>query len=256
MEKAVEVVGLGKKYSLGEREKYLALRDIFVKAVKVPFNLLRGKKFRKKGEFWALKDINFTVNKGEVLGIIGKNGAGKSTILKILSRITEPTEGLITMHGRVSSLLEVGTGFHPELTGRENIYLNGALLGHPQNEIKTHLPEILEFAQVEGYIDAPLRTYSSGMVARLGFAVATSWVPEILILDEVLAVGDEEFKKKCYARMSGFRLQGTTILLVSHSMETVRDLCSRAVWLEKGGVMAIGKVDEVIRAYRSNMQSG
>lgn len=210
----------------------------------------------EKKEFWALREVSLEIIKGEFFGIIGRNGAGKSTLLKLVSRVLAPTSGRVITRGFVAPMLELGAGFHYELTGRENIYLNGALLGHPQNEIKTHLPEILEFAQVEGYIDAPLRTYSSGMVARLGFAVATSWVPEILILDEVLAVGDEEFKKKCYARMSGFRLQGTTILLVSHSMETVRDLCSRAVWLEKGGVMAIGKVDEVIRAYRSNMQSG
>jgi ABC-type polysaccharide/polyol phosphate transport system ATPase subunit len=203
-------------------------------------------------EYWALRDVSLEIARGEFFGIIGRNGAGKSTLLKLVSRVLAPTSGRVITRGFVAPMLELGAGFHYELTGRENVFLNGALLGHPQSEIKVHLSEILDFAQIESYIDAPLRTYSSGMVARLGFAVATSWIPEILILDEILAVGDEEFKKKCYERMKAFRVNGTTILLVSHSMETVQDLCTRAVWLEKGSAMAIGNVGEVIQAYRGS----
>jgi ABC-type polysaccharide/polyol phosphate transport system ATPase subunit len=205
-------------------------------------------------DFWALCGVSLQVNRGEAFGIIGRNGAGKSTLLKLVSRVLAPTSGRIVTRGSVAPLLELGAGFHAELTGRENVFLNGALLGHSQADIKSHLPEILEFAQVDGYIDAPLRTYSSGMIARLGFAVATSWMPEILIIDEVLSVGDEEFRKKCYERMKGFRQSGTTTLLVSHDMPTVQNQCERAVWLEKGMVMKIGNVEDVIEAYRADMR--
>ncbi len=204
-------------------------------------------------DFLALTGVDLVVYKGETFGIIGPNGAGKSTLLKVVSRVLVPKSGRVRIHGKVAPLLELGAGFHPELTGRENIFLNGTLLGHTQREIRLRLDEILDFAQVGGFIDAPLRTYSSGMVARLGFAVATAWEPEILVLDEILAVGDEEFRKKCDERMKGFQENGTTILLVSHDMETVQNLCTRAVWLEQGRIKTAGKVSEVICAYRGNI---
>ncbi len=203
-------------------------------------------------EFWALNNINLEIYRGETFGIVGRNGAGKSTLLKVVSRVLAPTNGRVLIHGQVAPLLELGAGFHPELTGRENVFLNGSLLGHSQREITQHLPEILDFAQIDGFIDAPLRVYSSGMVARLGFAVATSWRPEILILDEVLAVGDEEFRAKCYSRMDGFRANGTTIMLVSHDMNLVQTQCTRAVWLEQGTLLASGAVADVISAYRGH----
>lgn len=204
-------------------------------------------------DFWALKEVSLEVMQGETFGIIGRNGAGKSTLLKLVSRVLAPTNGRIVTRGKVAPLLELGAGFHAELTGRENIFLNGALLGHTQNEIKAHVPEILEFAQIDGYIDAPVRTYSSGMVARLGFAVATSWIPDILILDETLAVGDEEFRTKCYERMENFRTENVTILLVSHDLTTIKKMCSHAVWLDQGKVKALGNVNNVIKAYHENM---
>lgn len=204
-------------------------------------------------DFWALKEVSLEVMQGETFGIIGRNGAGKSTLLKLVSRVLAPTNGRIVTRGKVAPLLELGAGFHAELTGRENIFLNGALLGHTQNEINAHVPEILEFAQIDGYIDAPVRTYSSGMVARLGFAVATSWIPDILILDETLAVGDEEFRTKCYERMENFRTENVTILLVSHDLTTIKKMCSHAVWLDQGKVKALGNVNNVIKAYHENM---
>jgi ABC-type polysaccharide/polyol phosphate transport system ATPase subunit len=205
-------------------------------------------------DFWALRDISLEVARGETFGIIGRNGAGKSTLLKLISRVLSPTRGRVVTRGRVAPLLELGAGFHYELTGRENIFLNGALLGHLQKEIKANLPGILEFAQIDEFIDAPLHTYSSGMVARLGFAIATSWVPEILILDEILAVGDEEFRAKCYERMKSFRREGTTILLASHDLNMVQALCERAIWLEQGRQMKTAGAEETIREYRANMQ--
>jgi ABC-type polysaccharide/polyol phosphate transport system ATPase subunit len=199
--------------------------------------------------FWALQDVNLEIRRGETFGIIGRNGAGKSTLLKVVSRVLSPTKGRIIIQGNVAPLLELGAGFHPELTGRENIFLNGTLLGHSRREIKDHLQEILDFAQLDDFIEAPLRTYSSGMVARLGFAVATSWEPEILILDEILAVGDEAFRAKCYARMNGFRTHGVTILLVTHDLNAAQAQCTRAAWLDQGSVTALGAVDDVVRAY-------
>lgn len=203
------------------------------------------------GDFYALRDVDLEVRKGEVFGIVGRNGAGKSTLLKVISRVLVPTQGRVWIKGRVSPLLELSAGFHPELTGRENIFLYGALLGHPIRNIAQHLEEIQEFAEIGAFIDAQLRTYSSGMVVRLGFAVATSWVPEILIVDEVLAVGDEAFRSKCEARLQSFQSAGSTIFLVTHTMETIRSLCSRAAWLEKGEIRKIGEVAEVIAAYRA-----
>ena len=200
-------------------------------------------------EFWALKDVSFEVKRGEVLGIIGRNGAGKSTLLKILSRITEPSEGRVTIKGRVASLLEVGTGFHPELTGRENIYLNGAILGMTRAEIKRKFDEIVAFAEVEKFLDTPVKRYSSGMYVRLAFAVAAHLEPEILVVDEVLAVGDAEFQKKCLGKMSEVASGGRTVLFVSHNMAAVTSLCSRAVLLVGGKLGRQGDVAETVGAY-------
>ena len=239
----IKVENISKKYSIGKKEQYLTLRD---KLVELP-----GKLFKKqtKKEFWALKDISFEVKRGEVLGVIGRNGAGKSTLLKILSRIVEPTSGQITLKGRVASLLEVGTGFNQELTGRENIYLNGTLLGHSRKEIREKVPEIIDFAEIGSFINAPLRTYSSGMMARLGFSVATAWVPDILILDEILSVGDAAFVQKCSDRMKLFRESGSTILIVSHSIDMVASLCQRAVLLDHGKIVALGSAKDVSEKY-------
>jgi ABC-2 type transport system ATP-binding protein/lipopolysaccharide transport system ATP-binding protein len=209
----------------------------------------RNVRFR---EFNALKDVDLQVNEGEILGIIGRNGAGKSTLLKVISRVLIPTEGRVRIRGVVSPLLELGAGFHPELTGRENIFLNGTLLGHSRREIASRLPDIIEFAELGAFIDSPLRTYSSGMWARLGFSVATAWIPEILILDEVLAVGDESFRNKCQIRMKSYREKGTTTLLVTHDSNSVETLCSRAMWLDHGQVKAIGPSREVVDLYRQS----
>lgn len=201
-------------------------------------------------EFTALDGIDIEVNKGETLGIIGRNGAGKSTMLKVVSRVLVPTDGRVWIRGRVSPLLELGAGFHPELTGRENVYLNATLLGHPMAEVQERMDEIVDFAEIGAFIEAPLRTYSSGMVARLGFAVATAWEPEILILDEILSVGDEAFRQKCQVRMQNYRANGTTTFLVSHSMDTVVSMCSRVMWLDHGKVLAVGDPKEIVAMYR------
>jgi ABC-type polysaccharide/polyol phosphate transport system ATPase subunit len=209
----------------------------------------RNVRFR---EFNALNNVNLQVSEGEILGIIGRNGAGKSTLLKVISRVLIPTEGRVRIRGRVSPLLELGAGFHPELTGRENIYLNGTLLGHSRREIDAQLSNIIDFAELGAFIDSPLRTYSSGMVARLGFSVSTAWKPEILILDEILSVGDEAFRQKCRLRMESYRDEGTTILLVTHDSATVQSLCERAVWLDHGQINAIGSSGEVLSLYRQS----
>lgn len=202
-------------------------------------------------DFLALKNIDLQVNQGEIVGIIGRNGAGKSTLLKVISRVLVPTEGRVRIRGMVSPLLELGAGFHPELTGRENIFLNGTLLGHSRREIESRLAEIIEFAELGAFIDSPLRTYSSGMSARLGFSIATTWKPEILILDETLSVGDEEFRYKCQLRMEKYRDEGATTLLVTHDSATVKSLCSRAIWLDHGQIKAIGSSDEVVERYHA-----
>ncbi|MGD0948041.1 MAG: ABC transporter ATP-binding protein [Candidatus Binatia bacterium] len=203
----------------------------------------------RNGEIWALRDVSFEVKEGEVLGIIGRNGAGKSTLLKILSQVTAPTAGCVKIRGRVASLLEVGTGFHPELTGRENIYLNGAILGMKRAEIDRKFDEIVDFSGVEQFIDTPVKRYSSGMYVRLAFAVAAHLEPEILLVDEVLAVGDAAFQKKCLGKMSDVARQGRTILLVSHNMAAVRNLCASSIWIDNGSVRRVGATAEVVHAY-------
>jgi ABC-type polysaccharide/polyol phosphate transport system ATPase subunit len=200
-------------------------------------------------EFWALKDVSFQVNPGEVFGIVGRNGAGKSTMLKVMARVLQPTTGRVVMRGRLAPLLELGGGFHPELVGRENVYLNMALLGYSHAQTAGLFDSIVEFAEIREFIDAPLRTYSTGMVARLGFAVATSVRPDILLVDEVLSVGDTRFQEKCMQRMHSFQEKGTTIAIVSHSMATIADFCHRALWLDHGQVQAMGDVNEVVARY-------
>jgi ABC-2 type transport system ATP-binding protein len=200
-------------------------------------------------EFWAVRDVSFDVRKGEVFGIIGRNGAGKSTMLKVMARVLQPTQGRVVMRGRLAPLLELGGGFHPELNGRENVYLNMALLGYSRAETDRLFDSILEFAEVSDFIEAPLRTYSTGMVARLGFSVATCVRPDILLVDEVLSVGDTRFQEKCLDRMQTYRDQGTTIFIVSHSMHTISHFCSRALWLDQGQVKAMGDVDNVVNQY-------
>lgn len=255
MKNAVEVKNLSKLYVIGEKEKYLALRDVIIKILKAPLNILKGKGFKKKSTFWALKDVNFNIKEGEVVGIIGRNGAGKSTLLKVLSRITEPTEGSVRMNGRVSSLLEVGTGFHPELTGRENIYLNGAILGMSRKEIDKKFKEIVEFSGVEKFLDMPVKRYSSGMQVRLAFSVAAHLEPDILIIDEVLAVGDAEFQKKCLGKMDEVtKSGGRTVIFVSHDMGAIQRLCKNTILLEGGSVAMYGPTSDVIKHYVSNLQ--
>jgi ABC-2 type transport system ATP-binding protein/lipopolysaccharide transport system ATP-binding protein len=203
-------------------------------------------------DFWALDDISFSVNRGAAFGIIGHNGAGKSTLLKLIARVFRPTSGRVLVNGQVAPLLEFGAGFHPELTGRENIFLNGALLGFSRQEMKSKFDRIVDFAELWEFIDVPLRTYSSGMWARLGFAVATDIKPDILIIDEVLSVGDEAFQQKCFNRLHKFREQGATVILVSHNMETIQDMCDQAAWLDHGKLKALGDPQVIISKYRMN----
>jgi ABC-type polysaccharide/polyol phosphate transport system ATPase subunit len=202
-------------------------------------------------DFYALDGINLDVHRGEILGVIGRNGAGKSTLLKVISRVLAPTRGRVYLGGQVSPLLELGAGFHPELTGRENVMLNGTLLGRTVRELEQQLDAILGFAELGGFIDAPLRTYSSGMAARLGFAVATAWQPDILLLDEVLAVGDEAFQRKCNTRMQAFRNAGATVLMVTHNMATATAMCARAAWIERGQIRSLGPAETVVNEYRA-----
>ncbi len=253
---AVKVEGLSKQYRIGKQESYRTFRDTITSALTAPARrvagLLSGNASAAANlteTIWALRDINFEVKHGEVVGIIGRNGAGKSTLLKILSRITEPTEGTIDIFGRVGALLEVGTGFHPELTGRENVYLNGAILGMSRDDIRRKFDEIVDFAGVEKFIDTPVKHYSSGMGLRLGFAVAAHLEPDILIVDEVLAVGDAEFQKKCIGKMSDVAGEGRTVLFVSHNMAAVQQMCTRVVWLDKGTLVNDGAVHETLKYY-------
>jgi ABC-type polysaccharide/polyol phosphate transport system ATPase subunit len=247
----IEVKNLSKEYRIGMDRTYKRFTESFMNAVQHPIRTLRGLT-EPKETFWALKDVNFEVERGEVLGIIGRNGAGKSTLLKILSRITYPTEGEIVMRGRVGSLLEVGTGFHPELTGRENIYFNGAILGMKKREIEEKFEEIVKFSGVEKFLDTPVKRYSSGMNVRLAFSVAAHLDPEILLVDEVLAVGDAEFQKKCLGKMGEVASEGRTVLFVSHNMAAVQNLCNRAFLLNQGTIIRDGGVTDVIEYYLSN----
>src|SRR6185437_8146857 len=253
---AIRVEEIGKKYRIGKPEKYKTLRDTLASSFTAPFlrvgQLLRGEVAVDAGQdeqFWALKEVSFEVRQGDVIGVIGGNGAGKSTLLKILSRITEPTTGFAEIHGRVASLLEVGTGFHQELTGRENTYLNGAILGMNKKEIDRKFDEIVAFSEVEKFIDTPVKHYSSGMYLRLAFAVAAHLEPEILIVDEVLAVGDAGFQQKCLGKMGAVAKEGSTVLFVSHNMGAITQLCGRAVQLEKGRLKRTGSAGEVVTAY-------
>jgi ABC-type polysaccharide/polyol phosphate transport system ATPase subunit len=214
--------------------------------------MLQGRRIEYRA-FWALNGLDLEVRRGESLGIIGRNGAGKSTLLKVVARVLRPTKGRVWVNGNVAPLIELGAGFHPELTGRENVFLNGALLGFSQEQMKERFNRIVEFAELGPFMDAALRSYSSGMVMRLGFAVASEVDPDILITDEVLAVGDESFQEKCLARMAEFRAKGTTILFVSHALNTVRAICDRAVWIEQGQLRHSGVVEEVIDAYRTHL---
>jgi len=204
--------------------------------------------------FLALKDVNLTIYRGEVFGIIGNNGAGKSTLLKVISRVLRPTKGRVALYGKIAPLLELGAGFHPELSGRENVYLNGALLGYNQSEMDAVFESIVDFAELRDFIDAPVRTYSSGMYARLGFAVATARVPEILIVDEILSVGDESFQRKSSDLMQSFQKQGTTVLIVSHNLTKIQEMCQRAAWLSRGELKMVGDPARVVQAYRENNQ--
>ncbi len=248
---AIKVDGLGKRFIISHEgaERYSALRDVITRGAKklVSGN---GKAATTREEFWALKDVSFEVNRGEAIGIIGRNGAGKSTLLKILSRITEPTNGRIEINGRIASLLEVGTGFHPELTGKENIFLNGAILGMSRAEIRKKFDEIVDFSGVEKFLDTPVKRYSSGMYVRLAFAVAAHLEPEILIVDEVLAVGDAEFQKKCLGKMDEVsRKEGRTVLFVSHNMDAILKFCSTSILLQNGQLIKKGNSKDVIDNY-------
>jgi len=250
----ISVKKLGKCYRIGQREQYKTLQDAMVAAAKAPLYRIK-KRLSSDNEnhdlshIWALKDVSFEVEQGEVMGIIGRNGSGKSTLLKILSRITSPTEGSAEIHGRVGSLLEVGTGFHPELTGRENIYLSGTLLGMRKNEIDEKFDDIVKFSEIEKFLDTPVKRYSSGMYVRLAFAVAANLDPEILMVDEVLAVGDAAFQKKCLGKMESVAEGGRTVLFVSHNMPAVLNFCNHGLLIEKGKIKTTGSIENVIDIY-------
>jgi lipopolysaccharide transport system ATP-binding protein len=251
---AIRVEGLGKRYRIGQRAPYMTLRETLGEAMRAPFRWLRGNpnselRTPNSGHIWALKDVSFEVKRGQILGIIGRNGSGKTTLLKILSRVTEPTEGYAEIRGRVGSLLEVGTGFHPDLTGRENIYLNGAILGMKRVEIQRRFDDIVAFSEIEKFLDTPVKRYSSGMYMRLAFAVAAHFEPEILLVDEVLAVGDAAFQQKCLGKMGDVAEQGRTVLFVSHNMTAVERLCPEVMWLNSGMIGGQGDARRVVSRY-------
>jgi ABC-type polysaccharide/polyol phosphate transport system ATPase subunit len=243
---AIEVERLSKRYRLGEDRPGRSLREVLATSAR---RIAGRAEPRSREELWALRDIDLAVAEGESIGVIGRNGAGKSTLLKILSRITEPTTGVARMRGRVAALLEVGTGFHPELTGRENVYLNGAILGMSRSDITRRFEDIIAFAGVERFVETPVKRYSSGMYLRLAFAVAAHLEPDILVVDEVLAVGDAEFQSKCLRRMESVEREGRTVVFVSHNLDAISRLCQQAVWLDGGKVAAVGPAHEVIDAY-------
>lgn len=256
IESIISVENLSKRYLIGRQAAQGdGLRHVLERAVRAPFGWMRpgrGEKREKTEEFWAVKDVSLEVKQGEMMGVIGRNGAGKSTLLKLMSRITEPTKGTIKLRGRVASLLEVGTGFHPELTGRENIFLNGAILGMSRLEIKRKFDEITAFAEIDKFLDTPVKRYSSGMYVRLAFAVAAHLEPEILIVDEVLAVGDAEFQKKCLGKMEDVSSkEGRTVILVSHQMTAIQNLCTRCILMDHGQLMMEGATEDVVNAYMS-----
>ncbi|RJO59335.1 ABC transporter ATP-binding protein [Candidatus Parcubacteria bacterium] len=252
----IEVKKLSKKFILAHnRLPYETFRDTVTNLVKKPIRMLRGEKKLKKEEFWALKDVSFEIQKGEAIGLIGPNGSGKSTLLKLLSQITAPTEGEIILRGKVASLLEVGTGFHPELTGRENIFLNGAILGMTKKEIAQKFRSIAQFSGVEKFLDTPIKRYSSGMNVRLAFSVAAHMEPDILIVDEVLAVGDAEFQKKCLGKMDEVTKEaGRTVILVSHNMEAIKKLCKRCILLKEGKIVMFDQTSKVVDTYLQGAQ--
>jgi lipopolysaccharide transport system ATP-binding protein len=249
---AIRAESLGKQYRIGEREPYLSLRDVLARSFRAPARLFGRTADSRNGDpthFWALKDASFEIREGEIVGLIGRNGAGKSTLLKILARVTKPTRGFAEIHGRIGSLLEVGTGFHPELTGRENVFLSGAILGMHRIEIQRKFDEIVTFAEVEKFIDTPIKHYSSGMYLRLAFAVAAHLDPEIMIIDEVLAVGDQRFQDKCLKKMGEARQHGRTVLFVSHSMPAIQRLCTRVLLVQQGRIDQDGDPMSVIAGY-------
>jgi lipopolysaccharide transport system ATP-binding protein len=268
MKTVIQIENLSKRYYIGGADtqamyRYSALRDVIVNSAKAPFRrigqLLRGDLIKSTAnldeEIWALRDVSFSVSQGEVVGIIGRNGAGKSTLLKILSRITRPTKGQVTLDGRLGSLLEVGTGFHPELTGRENIYLNGAILGMKRSEIDSKFDEIVDFSGVEKFLDTPVKRYSSGMVVRLAFSVAAHLEPEILVIDEVLSVGDAAFQKKSMGKMGDVAGSGRTVLFVSHNMAAIESLCTRGIVLDQGQAIFDGNQTEAIQHYLKSLEA-
>lgn len=261
---AIQVENLGKKYRIGNHAPYARFTELMVGAAKAPFRLVKqklqtarqkpatnGEHASQEREFWALKDVNFEIKQGEIVGVIGRNGAGKSTLLKLLSRITQPTTGRLRYRGRIGSLLEVGTGFHPELSGRDNIFLNGAILGMTRAEVRRKFDEIVAFAEVEKFLDTAVKHYSSGMYMRLAFAVAAHLEPEILLVDEVLAVGDAEFQKKCLGKMGQVAKGGRTVLFVSHNMAAVTNLCTQAIYLADGRVAGQGDVGQIAHLYQA-----
>ena len=262
-EVAIRTEGIGKRFQLGRIQAYKTLRDSFAHAAAGHARRLRdwlggrgGGERAEANELWALRNVSFEIRRGETVGLSGGNGAGKSTLLKILARITEPTEGTGLVNGRVGSLLEVGTGFHPELTGRENIYLNGAILGMPWTEIRRQFDAIVAFAEVERFVDTPVKHYSSGMYMRLAFSVAAHLEPDVLLVDEVLAVGDVAFQKKCLGRMNEVAGSGRTVLFVSHNMAQMQRLCTRAIWLKQGGVHMDGPAERVVAKYLASCADG
>lgn len=263
MEKPIiEIKNISKKYQIKHQQGgYVALRDVIANVAKSPFKFFKHKAKviigkESEEEFWALKDVSFNIEKGDTIGVIGHNGAGKSTLLKILTGITPPTEGEIIMRGRVASLLEVGTGFHPELTGRENIFLNGAILGMTKKEITSKFEEIVKFSGVEKFLDTPVKRYSSGMYVRLAFSVAAHMEPDILLVDEVLAVGDADFQKKCLGKMDEVtKKAGRTIIFVSHNMEAIKQLCNKCILLENGKIVELGDTEKVIKRYLSSFNN-